>query len=87
MTHHVDRDLANRSHAEYHHSEADDGDSRPCAANQCEQQEEDKFLLLVDHNRVTAYGVRANPLDNPASLFSSPQQIDARPTTFRSRIR
>jgi hypothetical protein len=44
-------------------------------------------LLLVDHNRVTAYGVRANPLDNPASLFSSPQQIDARPTTFRSRIR
>jgi hypothetical protein len=42
VTHHVDHDLDNRSHAGYHHSETNDSDRRPCAANQREHKEGDK---------------------------------------------
>jgi len=42
MTHHVGDDLDNRSHAKYHHGEANDGDSRPSAANHCKHEEGDE---------------------------------------------
>jgi hypothetical protein len=65
VPHHVDHDLDNRSQAEYHDSEADDGDSGPCAASQCEHQERDKHdqsRQMKPHRRHLTYYKYFTPL-------------------------
>jgi hypothetical protein len=42
VTHHIHGDLYNRRHPEDGDSDADDSDSGPCAAEQCDQEKNGK---------------------------------------------